>query len=198
MTVDDTHVARDAEIQSAFVQPATPHNATIHLAEYDPAWPALYERERARIDGALGGRILLLEHVGSTSIPGMAAKPRIDILLVLADSSREEDYVPDLEASGYVLTIREPDWHEHRVFKGPDTDVNLHVFSPGSVEIARMVGFRDWLRSHPDDFAVYLDAKRDLAGRTWRWVQDYADAKGEVVDEIIRRAGLPNPDPERA
>ncbi len=106
-------------------------------------------------------------------------------------SGDEATYVPALEAAGYVLRIREPEWHEHRVFKGPDTDINAHVFSPGCSEIARMTGFRDWLRSHPADRELYAQAKRDLAGRTWRWVQDYADAKTSIVEEIIARAGLP-------
>jgi GrpB-like predicted nucleotidyltransferase (UPF0157 family) len=182
---------RDAKVTGAFVQTVQPHDAIIELSEYDPAWPALFEREAARIRGALPDRVIVLEHVGSTSIPGMAAKPRIDILLVVPDSSDEATYARELEAAGYILTIREPDWHEHRVFKGPDTEVNLHVFSPGTVEIERMVGFRDWVRTHPDDHALYLGRKRELAARTWRWVQDYADAKSEVVAEITARAGLP-------
>src|SRR4051812_6433574 len=188
---DDQQATRDADVQRAFVRRATPHNATVRLADYDPAWPGLFEREAERVRGALGDRVLLLEHVGSTSIPGMAAKPQIDILLVVADSSREEDYVPALEGAGYVLAIREPEWHEHRMFRGPDTRINAHVFTRESVEIARMLGFRDWLRTHPDDFALYLNTKRELSGRTWRWLQDYADAKSEVVEEIVRRAGLP-------
>jgi GrpB-like predicted nucleotidyltransferase (UPF0157 family) len=187
----DDQAKRDAEVQGAFVGPSTPHNAVVRLSDYDAAWPELYEREAARIRGVLGDRVVLLEHVGSTSIPGMAAKPQIDIVLAVADSAREDEYVPDLEAAGYALRIREPDWHEHRMFKGPDTNINMHTFSAGSAEIERMVGFRDWLRTHPDDFARYLNTKRELSGRTWRWVQDYADAKSEVVDEITRRAGLP-------
>ncbi len=181
---------RDAKVTRAFVGTRQPHNATVELADYDPAWPALFEREATRIRGALADRVIALEHVGSTSIPGMAAKPRIDILLAVPDSSDEATYVPALEGVGYVLTIREPEWHQHRVFKGPDTDINLHVFSPGSGEIARMIGLRDWLRTHPDDHALYLRRKRELAARTWRWVQDYADEKSSVVAEITARAGL--------
>lgn len=183
---------REAQITAAFVDPTQAlHNATIHLAEYDPEWPRWFTREETRIWEALGEAVLVLEHVGSTSIPGMAAKPRIDILLVVPDSSDEASYLPALESRGYVLVIREPDWHEHRVFKGPDTDVNLHVFSPGSVEIERMLGFRDWVRSQPEDFELYLRTKRELSVRTWKYVQNYADAKSAVVEEIIRRAGLP-------
>jgi GrpB-like predicted nucleotidyltransferase (UPF0157 family) len=197
MLADDAQADRDAEVQAAFVRPATPHNATVFLAEYDPEWPALFEREERRTRDALGDRVIVLEHVGSTSIPGMAAKPRIDMVLGVPDSAREEEYVPDMEAAGYILTIREPDWYEHRLFRGPDTDINLHVFTAGHPEIDRMIAFRDWLRTHPDEFTLYLDTKRELSARTWRWVQDYADAKSEVVQEIARRAGLREPVPDR-
>ena len=160
----------------------------IHLADYDPGWPALYEREATRVRDILGDRVRLLEHVGSTSVPGLPAKPIIDMLLVVADSGDEPAYVPSMEAGGYAVRIREPDWEEHRVFKGPDTDVNLHTFSVGSPEIERMLAFRDRLRTHDDERERYLQTKRELAARHWVYVQDYADAKGEVVEAIIARA----------
>jgi len=106
-----------------------PHNAAINLVEYDTHWPHLFEREVKRIVFALRGKALLVEHIGSTSVPGLCAKPIIDILLIVADSSNELSYVPALEVAGYTLRIREPEWFEHRVFKGPDIDINLHVFS---------------------------------------------------------------------
>ena len=130
----------------------------------------------------------LIEHAGSTSVPGLSAKPVIDIVLAVPDSGDEAAYVPDMLAAGYRLTIREPDWFEHRLFKGPDTNVNLHTFTEGSPEIQRMIAFRDRLRSHPDELAEYEATKRELAGRTWAFVQDYADAKGRVVEGIITRA----------
>jgi GrpB-like predicted nucleotidyltransferase (UPF0157 family) len=132
--------------------------------------------------------VLGLEHVGSTSVPGLSAKPVVDMTLVVADSSDEDKYVPDLEAAGYVLRIREPDWYEHRILKGPDTNVNLHVFSDGCTEVERMVAFRDWLRTHDDDRELYESAKRDLAAREWKYVQNYADAKSEIVRQILARA----------
>ena len=181
----------DEELQSVTVGERKPHNAPVTLVESDPAWPALYEREAARIRAALGELVVRLEHTGSTSVPGLAAKPIIDITLIVPNSADEPAYVPQLEAAGYVLRIREPHWHEHRTFKGPDTDVNLHVFSPGSPELERMVGFRDWLRTHPEDRELYERTKRELAARTWRHIQHYADAKTAVVEEIIARAGLP-------
>ena len=181
----------DEELQAATVGVRVPHNAPITLAEYDPAWPALFAREDRRIRAALGDTVIHLEHTGSTSVPGLAAKRIIDMTLIVPDSADEAAYVPALQAVGYFLRIREPDWHEHRLLKGPDTDVNLHVFSTGSVEFERMVGFRDWLRSHPEDRELYERTKRELAARTWRHVQHYADAKTAVVEEIIARAGLP-------
>lgn len=178
----------DEEIRAAAVGDLPEHNATIELAEYDPKWPRLYEREAERIGRALGPKMLRIEHVGSTSVPGLAAKPLIDIVLVVADTTDEEAYVPPLEGAGYVLRIREPDWFEHRLFKGPDTNVNVHTFSEGCEEVDRMIGFRDWLRTHDDDRDLYLAAKRELAQREWKYVQNYADAKSAVVREILVRA----------
>ena len=133
---------------------------------------------------------LRTEHVGSTSVPSLAAKPIVDVLLVVADSADESAYVPPLESAGYRLHIREPHWHEHRLFKGPDTPVNLHVFSSGCPEIERMLLFRDWLRDHADDRELYEQTKRALAQREWKSGQDYADAKTPVVEEILTRARL--------
>ena len=190
-TPSDQPLVSDEELQAATIGIRVPHNAPITLAEYDPAWPALFEREERRIRGVLGETVVRLEHTGSTSVPGLAAKPIIDMTLVVPDSADEASYVPALETAGYFLRIREPEWHEHRLLKGPDADVNLHVFSRGSVELERMVGFRDWLRTHPEDRELYERTKRELAARTWRHVQHYADAKTAVVEEIIARAGLP-------
>ena len=187
MSAEDTPL-NDEEIRAAVIGELTPHAATIHLAEYDPEWPPLFEREAARIRSAVGERGLLIEHTGSTSVPGLAAKPIIDIVLVVADSADEDAYVPALEAAGYVLRIREPDWFEHRSFKGPDANVNLHTFSDGCEEVDRMLAFRDWLRIHDDDRDLYLSAKRELATREWKYVQNYADAKSAVVTEILERA----------
>jgi GrpB-like predicted nucleotidyltransferase (UPF0157 family) len=121
-------------------------------------------------------------------VPGLPAKPIIDMVLELPDSSDEPAYLPDMEAAGYTLVIREPEWFEHRVFKGPDTNINLHVFTAGSAEAERMLRFRDWLRSNPADLELYLRTKRELAARDWKYVQQYADAKGAVVQEIMARA----------
>jgi GrpB-like predicted nucleotidyltransferase (UPF0157 family) len=157
----------------------------IEIREYDPAWPALFEREAARIREVLGDRVVRLEHVGSTSVPGLPAKPIVDIGLEVPDSAAEDRYVPDLEAAGYVLRIREPRWFEHRVFKGPDTDVNLHVFSAGCEELDRMLQFRDRLRADAVDRGRYAAVKRGLAARDWTYMQQYADAKTGEIRRIM-------------
>jgi GrpB-like predicted nucleotidyltransferase (UPF0157 family) len=179
----------DEEIAAYTIGELRRHDAAIVLADYDPSWPLLFEREAQRIRRILGDRVVQLEHVGSTSVPGLAAKPRIDILLVVPDSSDEASYVSALVAEGYVLRIREPSWYEHRVLKGPDTDINLHVFSRECVEIDRMLRFRDRLRTHDDERALYERTKRELAAREWKYVQHYADAKSEIVESILSRAG---------
>ena len=164
------------------------HNATIQLKEYSPEWSERFEREAARIRTAIGAKAILIEHVGSTSIPGLAAKPIIDMVLAVPDSTDESSYMPQLVAEGFVLCHREPDWFEHRMFKSANEDVNLHVFSDGCPEIGRMLLFRDWLRSNDADRRFYERTKRELAGRHWEYVQNYADAKTQVVQEIMRRA----------
>ena len=160
----------------------------ILIVEYDPTWPGLYEREAARIRSLLGDKVRLLEHAGSTSVPGLAAKPIIDIELAVLDSADEPAYVPHLEAGGYELRGREPDWFEHRLFKRSEPAVNLHVFTEGSPEIDRTLAFRDHLRKDEDDRRLYEATKRELAARDWVYVQDYADAKDEIVAAILGRA----------
>lgn len=178
----------EEELRAVTIGELQPLAGKIQVVDYDPQWPALYEREAAQVRAVLGERVLLLEHTGSTSVPRLAAKPIIDMTMAVPNSADEPAYVPDMEAAGYVLRIREPDWYEHRLFKGPDTDINLHVFSAGCTEIDRMLSFRDWLRNNDADRELYQQAKRDLAQRDWRYVQNYADAKTAVVEEIIARA----------
>jgi GrpB-like predicted nucleotidyltransferase (UPF0157 family) len=178
----------EEELRAAWVVEPPRLRGKIQVVDYDQAWPELFRREAARILEALGERVVLLEHVGSTSVPGLAAKPIIDVLLIVPDSSDEPAWLPDLEAAGYVLVIREPDRYQHRCLKGPDTNVNLHVYSPGCPEIERYLIFRDRLRGSSEDRVHYQRVKRELAERDWTYVQEYADAKTEVVEEIIARA----------
>jgi GrpB-like predicted nucleotidyltransferase (UPF0157 family) len=181
---------RDYEqwLDSITIGGAQPLTKPIEIREYDDEWPVLYAREEARIRSLLGERVVRIEHAGSTSVPGLPAKPVIDIVLEVPDSGDEDAYVPALEAGGYSLSIREPDWFEHRLFKGPDTNVNLHVFSAGCEEVDVMLRFRDHLRANDADRELYAAAKRELAARDWKYVQQYADAKTEVVRGILARA----------
>lgn len=176
---DDSNLtlSSDEQLQKVTVGERKLHNAPITLVDYDPCWPDLFEREANRIRFVLGNKALRVEHVGSTSVPGLCAKPIIDMLLIVADSGDDPSYVPILEAAGYTLRIREPEWFEHRLFKGPDIDINLHVFSEGTSEVERMLRFRDWLRTNDTDRDNYAQAKRSLSQRVWRHVQHYADAK---------------------
>jgi GrpB-like predicted nucleotidyltransferase (UPF0157 family) len=160
----------------------------ITLVDYDSDWPERYSGLEQEIRRALGGAALQIGHVGSTAVPGLIAKPIIDIVLAVADSAREDGYVPPLQAAGYALRIREPEWYEHRMLRGGDEDVNLPVFSADCLEIERMLRFRDRLRTNAADCERYAAAKRELAARDWRHVQDYADAKTDVIDEIVARA----------
>lgn len=188
---NDTHVAPPAGIDSSAAQPgATP----VHLAEPDPGWAAAGRRAVAQARAALGPVARLVEHAGSTAVPGLAAKPVIDLVLAVPDSADEPAYVPALESLGYVLARREPEWYEHRLLKHTDPVTNLHVFPLGSTEIERMLAFRDHLRRDARDRALYEAAKRELATRPWRAVQDYADAKTAVVREITARALAGPPD----
>jgi GrpB-like predicted nucleotidyltransferase (UPF0157 family) len=172
-----------------FVRPPRAHQGPIHLAAPDATWARQYAEVAARIREALGSFAVVVEHVGSTSVPGLAAKPFIDVLLLVADPSDEAAYVPGLEAAGFLLHVREPDWHQHRFFRAHDPEVQVHVFAVGSAEAQRMLLFRDRLRANPDDRKLYEETKRQLAARSWARIQDYADAKSDVVEEIIARAG---------
>jgi GrpB-like predicted nucleotidyltransferase (UPF0157 family) len=178
----------EEEIRNHTIGELKPLCSRILIVNYDPHWPELFAREADRIRFVLGSGALRIEHAGSTSVPGLAAKPIIDLLLVVADSAEERAYAPLLEAAGYVLRIREPDWYEHRLFKGPETDINLHVFSSGCPEVDRMLMFRDWLRSNGDDRDLYARTKLALAQQEWKYVQNYADAKTVIIEEIIERA----------
>ena len=166
-------------------QPPGSGSKEIRLVEYDPSWPAKFEEHADNLRGALGDIALKIEHIGSTSVPGLAAKAKIDVLVVVPDSADEDAYVSLIESAGYTLRLREPHWHEHRFFQPPKKDVNIHVVSRGSTEIGRWLRFRDRLRSNADDRRRYEQIKRELARRKWPDTNAYAAAKGAVIEEII-------------
>jgi GrpB-like predicted nucleotidyltransferase (UPF0157 family) len=188
-------VTTKSQLDACTIGGARPHGGAIQLSDYDAAWPVLFAREATRIQGILCDRAISIEHVGSTSVPGLAAKPIIDIVLEVHDSAAEIGYVPAFESGGYQLRIREPQWWQHRMLKGPDTDINLHVFTVGCPEVTRMLRFRDHLRANAADRQLYEAAKRQLASRHWQYVQHYADAKTDVIHEIMRRAGIDTVEP---
>ncbi|SMB97252.1 GrpB family protein [Deinococcus hopiensis] len=177
-----------AQVEAAFVGGMPKLTSKLQVVDYNPEWPQWYEREAARLRALLGERVRALDHVGSTSVPGLAAKPTIDVDLTLDDSADEAAYVPVLEAAGYRLTIREPEWHEHRLFKGPDTDINLHVWTVGSPEAQRHLIFRDWLRANETDRGAYGEHKKAVAEREYEYAFQYNNGKAALLREILARA----------
>jgi GrpB-like predicted nucleotidyltransferase (UPF0157 family) len=160
----------------------------ISLQPYSSDWPQLFSHEARLIEQALNGLAIDAHHTGSTSVPELRAKPIIDITLAVPDSTDESAYVPALVDAGYEFVLREPDWFEHRLLRRIDPRVNLHVFTAGSSEIERMLLFRDHLRANKVDRELYESTKVALAEREWGDVQEYADAKTDVVEAIISRA----------
>ena len=163
----------------------------IEMTDPDPAWPQLYDVLAGRIRKALGWRVLQLEHVGSTAVPGLPAKPIIDIDLTVADPEREQDYVLALEAIGFQLVIREPWWYGHRMLDTSEPSCNLHVFGFDSPELIRHRIFRDWLRGNAGDRDLYAIAKRQAASEAnagGEHVMQYNARKQQVIREIYLRA----------
>ncbi len=175
-----------------WVDPTANRPYPIRVVEPDERWPADFARLDRVVRDALGDRVLELHHVGSTSVPGLPAKPVIDADLVVADPADEAAYVPALVAAGFVHTIREPWWHEHRLLKHDDPTAHLHVFGPDCPEVVRHLMFRQWLLDHPDDLAAYAEAKRaaadEMNGRPGGGTgMDYNRHKEPVVRAIYDR-----------
>ncbi|MPY96635.1 MAG: GrpB family protein [Actinophytocola sp.] len=163
-----------------------PASEPVTIVRYNPQWPRRYEDLSAAIRAALGDVVLDIDHVGSTSVAGLVAKDVIDVDLTVADPRNEDGYVPALERLGYVLTVREPSFHEHRCLRLTEPRANLHVFGPDCPEVIRHRMFRDWLRGHPEDRVRYENAKRAAVpgGGT---VMDYNARKQDVIHEIYDR-----------
>lgn len=164
-----------------------PAPETVTIVAYDPQWPWRFETLASRIRDALGEAALDVEHVGSTSVEGLAAKDVIDIDLTVADPRDEDAYIPALAGLGYVLTVREPSWHEHRCLRLTNPRANLHVFGPDCPETIRHRMFRDWLRTHPEDRQRYQDAKVSAIPGGGN-VMAYNGRKQQVIREIYDRA----------
>jgi GrpB-like predicted nucleotidyltransferase (UPF0157 family) len=176
-----------------------PAPSEIRIVEYDVRWPTEFERVRVRVLEALGAAALEIHHVGSTSVPGLPAKPVIDVDLGVADPADEAAYVPALESAGFVLIIREPWWHEHRLLKHADPSTHLHVFGPDCPEVIRHLMFQDWLLAHPEDRAYYAEAKRAAAremnarpggGTGMEYNRHKEPVVREIYDRMFRANGL--------
>lgn len=168
---------------------------TITIADYDPAWPDRFEQHARLIRAALGAAALCVEHIGSTSVPGLAAKPIVDVLLVVSDSGDEVAYLPALEEAGYQLRVRESNAHEHRIVRTPERDVHVHIYSVGCPEIDRYFAFRERLRQNEADRVRYEHTKRTLAAQSWPDMNAYADAKSDVIESIIAAGMRHHPRP---
>lgn len=176
-------VSRDDVLRTVLVHGLQP--VWVVVVDYDDGWPSRYERHAASLREALGDRLLLIEHIGSTSVPGLAAKPVIDIVIGVDDPEDETSYVPDLTSEGYDMRVREPG---HRALQGgePDALVNLHCYRPDAQEVRSYLAFRDQLRVDPVDRDRYAAAKRALGDREWPDVNYYAEAKTPIIEEILR------------
>ncbi|GAA1477020.1 GrpB family protein [Nocardioides aestuarii] len=163
----------------------------LFLVDHDPAWAGRFTEHERRIRDALGPAAVQVEHIGSTSVPGLAAKPILDVLVTVEDITAEEDYLAPLLAAGYVLRVREP---AHRLVRTPGRDVHVHVLEVGAPAAEDYLLFRDRLRSHPDERELYEQTKRDLVDQDWSDMNAYADAKTDVIAGIkdrARSAGAP-------
>jgi GrpB-like predicted nucleotidyltransferase (UPF0157 family) len=158
----------------------------IVICDYDEAWPERFNEERARVLSALGRGALRVEHIGSTAVPGLAAKPIVDVLVTVSDPDDEAAFRSALEAQGYELRVREPG---HRMFRTAARDVHILVWADSDLEVERYLLFRDRLRTSSEDRQAYERLKRELARRDWADMNQYADAKGALIGEILDRAG---------
>jgi GrpB-like predicted nucleotidyltransferase (UPF0157 family) len=155
----------------------------IAIVDYDPRWRSRFEQERARITAALGPRALGIAHIGSTSVPGLAAKPIVDVLVTVEDPE-DGAVVAALEGVGYVLRVSEPG---HRMVRTPARDVHVHVWQAQDPEARRLLRFREQLRRSAEDRVEYERLKRELARRDWADMNEYADAKGPLIESILAR-----------
>jgi GrpB-like predicted nucleotidyltransferase (UPF0157 family) len=173
---------RDASLDAVLI--GGREKREIVIVDYDSSWPARYQLERDRVRRALGVSALRIEHIGSTAVPGLAAKPIVDLLVAVADPNDESATVSALEAAGYELRVREPG---HRMFRTPGRDVHVHVWGDSDPEVTRHLMFRDRLRRSPADRDAYERLKRELAAREWADMNEYADAKAALIQEILAR-----------
>ncbi|WP_019145570.1 GrpB family protein [Aeromicrobium massiliense] len=158
---------------------------TLLLADPDPRWTDVYAVHAQRIRTALGAVAVQVEHIGSTAVPGLAAKSIVDVLVTVDDVTAEEDYLDPLLDAGYELRVREPG---HRLVRTPARDVHVHVLAVGDPAADDYLLLRDQLRADAGDRDLYERTKRALLEREWADMNAYAEAKTEVVETIKARA----------
>lgn len=182
---DDDHTRPDVTTVEIIGGPE-PVTVTLHPA--DSAWAAVFADHRRRILEALPGSgtdAPVVEHIGSTAVPGLAAKPIVDIVVVVADITAEATYLDQLLAAGYELRVREPG---HRLVRTPARDVHVHVYERGAAAVDEYLLLRDHLRVDADDRALYERTKLELLDRSWDDMNAYAEAKTAVITAIKERA----------
>ena len=155
------------------------------IEDYNPMWPGAYATHHDRITSALGQRAVAVEHIGSTSVPGLAAKPIIDVLVTVPDITAEEEYLDRLLSVGYELRVREPG---HRMLRTPERDTHVHVLEVNDPAALDYLLLRDRLRTDAQDRADYERTKRELVLRDWSDMNAYADAKTDIIEDIKTRA----------
>jgi len=173
----------DRYLDSVLIGGREPFTAVV--SDYDPAWPSRFAELQGRIGSALGDTAIAVEHIGSTSVPGLAAKPIVDVLAVVADVDDESSYVTAMQDAGFVLRVREAG---HRMFRTPDRDAHVHVYAAGDPAIRDYLDLRDWLRVDESDRTLYAHVKRHLARKPWSDMNHYAEAKSDVIQQVLGRA----------
>lgn len=162
-----------------------PEKRAIVIEPYSSAWPDIFEEHRRRINDVLGGVACRVDHIGSTAVKGLAAKPIIDIQVSVLDVEQEASYLEPLVAAGYQPRVREPG---HRMFRTPELHVHLHVCDAGSDWERRHLLLRDWLRQSAADRQAYAELKTQLQTQGWETMNHYADAKTVLISEMTVRA----------
>jgi GrpB-like predicted nucleotidyltransferase (UPF0157 family) len=161
-----------------------PDSGPIELVEYKSEWALRFNAERERLAPLLGSLALSIAHIGSTAVPGLAAKPVIDVGVLVTNLDALDARVPAIEMGGYALRLSE---FGHRMFRNAMHNVHVHAWSL-QAEFERHLLFRDRLRASPQDRALYERVKRELATRDWPSRNDYAEAKSETIAAILSRA----------
>ena len=157
----------------------------LKVVDYDERWPVVFAEHHERLIEALQGRPAEIEHIGSTSVPGLAAKPIVDIVVVVDDITAEENYLPQMLEAGYVLRVREPG---HRLVRTPELDVHVHIYGKGDPAVTNYLLLRDRLRADAGDRELYARTKLELIAQGFDDMNAYSDAKSEVIAGILKRA----------